>query len=88
LKESSVSFVSPCLGLVILIAIAPQLLADRILNFPRLSSEENTFTGVAIVNPSTQDALITLTAYGEDGELLTGISNPRQLTIPANQQLA
>ncbi|MCH8820586.1 MAG: hypothetical protein IIB03_09755, partial [Acidobacteria bacterium] len=78
----------PCLLLFTLIVTAGNLLAESILNFPRLSSEENTFTGVAIVNPSAQDALVTFTAYGEDGELLTGINNPVPLMVPAKSQLA
>ena len=78
----------PCLLLFTLIVTAGNLLAESILNFPRLSSEENTFTGVAIVNPSAQVALVTFTAYGEDGELLTGINNPVPLMVPAKSQLA
>ncbi|MEE8348855.1 MAG: leucine-rich repeat domain-containing protein [Acidobacteriota bacterium] len=74
-----------CLNLLVL---TPSLIADSTLNFPRLSSEEGTFTGVAIVNPSAQDALVTFTAYGEDGEQLTGIVNPVQRTVPSNGQLA
>ena len=43
---------------------------------------------MAIVNPSGQDATITVTAYGVDGQPLTGISNPVEIMVPANQQLA
>ena len=32
--------------------------------------------------------MVTFSAYGEEGELLTGINNPAQLTVPAKQQLA
>jgi len=74
----------PCLFLFTLLAVVPNLLAASTLNFPRLSSEEGTFTGLAIVNPSTQDALVTFTAYGEDGQLLTGINNLVPLMVPAN----
>ena len=61
--------------------------ASSTLNFPRLSFDESTYTGVTIVNPSDQEALITLTAYGENGQLLTGIDNPVQETVPARSQL-
>ena len=62
--------------------------ASSTLNFPRLSFEEGTFTGIAIVNLSSQEATVTLTAYGENGEVLAGIENPVDLIVPANQQTA
>ena len=62
--------------------------ASSTLNFPRLSFDQTTFTGVAFVNPSDEDALVTLTAYGEDGQVMTGIQNPVQVVVPANAQLA
>jgi uncharacterized repeat protein (TIGR01451 family) len=64
--------------------------ASSTLNFPRLAFESGRFTGIAIVNPSAADAVVTLTAYGEDGKVLTGSGfvNPAQLTIKANQQIA
>ena len=62
--------------------------ASSTLNFPRLSFDPTTFTGVAFVNPSDEDALVTLTAYGEDGQPMTGILNPVQVVVPANAQLA
>ena len=57
-----------------------------ILNFPRLSFEPNTLTGVALVNPSGEPAEVTITAFGEDGQVLTGIINPAQVTVAAGQQ--
>ena len=62
--------------------------AGSTLNFPRLSFEENTLTGFAIVNPSDQDAVVTVTVYGEDGQPLTGIANPVLVAVPANQQFS
>ncbi len=60
------------------------------LVFPRLSSEPNTVTGLAISNLSAETATVTLTAYGTDGTVLSGsgITNPATLTIPAEQQAA
>ncbi|MEE8349794.1 MAG: hypothetical protein V3R94_09505, partial [Acidobacteriota bacterium] len=42
--------------------------AQSTLNFPRLDFDPTTFTGLAIVNPSAQDAVLTFTAYGQDGQ--------------------
>ncbi|HEY3130293.1 MAG TPA: hypothetical protein VGL91_12610 [Acidobacteriota bacterium] len=76
--------------LLVLILRMLEVRADSVLNFPRLSFESNTFTGIAIVNPSPQAALVTLTAYGTDGRPVSasGFKNPAQLTVPANQQVA
>ena len=64
--------------------------AASTLNFPRLALEKDRYTGIAIVNPTAQDAAVTLTAYGAAGERLSGpgFVNPVQLTIKANQQTA
>ncbi len=65
--------------------------AASTLNFPRLSFEEDFLTGIAIVNPTDQEAVVTFTAYDQSGQLLTGtgITNPAAPeTIPGNQQLA
>ncbi|MDA2930597.1 DUF11 domain-containing protein, partial [Acidobacteria bacterium AH-259-O06] len=74
--------------LATIIFCSSYLLASSTLNFPRLSFEEETLTGVAIVNPGDQDALVTITAYGENGQPLSGIVNPVQVTVPANQQFS
>ena len=65
-------------------------LAESRLNFPRLSNEPGTITGVAIVNPRDEAATITVTAYLENGALLAGegIQNPVEMVIEGNQQLA
>ena len=57
------------------------------LNFPRLSFETATLTGLAIVNPNDQSADITLTAFNADGGLLPGVNSVGR-TIEANSQLA
>ena len=67
---------------------ASWLQASSTLNFPRLSFEDNTITGVAIVNPSADTAEVTITSYGSNGELLsgTGITNPISVSISAEEQ--
>ncbi|HEY3129920.1 MAG TPA: DUF11 domain-containing protein, partial [Acidobacteriota bacterium] len=76
--------------LLLIHAAAASLEARSVLNFPRLSFEQNTLTGIAIVNPTDQLAAVTLTAFGTDGRPLaaSGLQNPAQLTIAANQQTA
>ena len=65
-------------------------LAASSLVFPRISSEANALTGLAIANLSSETATLTLTAYGSNGELLTGpgFTNPATLSIPSHQQVA
>ncbi|MDA2936979.1 hypothetical protein MYX75_01785 [Acidobacteria bacterium AH-259-A15] len=74
------------LVIIVLLSLA-YLQAESTLNFPRLSFEPDTLTGVAIVNPSNGDAQVTITAYGADGQPLAGIQNP-VVTIAANQQFS
>ncbi|HEV8132694.1 MAG TPA: leucine-rich repeat domain-containing protein [Acidobacteriota bacterium] len=84
-------FFSILLGLLaLLLRLSSSAQADSVLNFPRLSFEQNTFTGIALVNPSGQSAVVTFTAYGADGNLLagSGFHNPAQITVPPNQQIA
>ena len=65
--------------------------ASSTLNFPRISYDSGTFTGMAFVNPNTTQANITLRAYGPSGALIpqtSGFRNPVTLTVPAGQQKA
>ncbi len=80
---------SACIVLVALLHPAP-LRADSVLNFPRLVSNPDTLTGVAIVNPTATDAQVNIFAYGADGTLLAGpgVTNPATITVPANQQFS
>jgi len=66
------------------------LQAATVLNFPRLSHATGTFTGIAIANPTDGAAQVTLTAYGVDGQPLSGsgITNPAVVTVESNQQFA
>ena len=78
------------LSLGLILASATLVQGASVLNFPRLSFETGTLTGVAIANPTNQAASVTITAYGVDGTVLTssGFKNPTQLSIPALQQRA
>jgi hypothetical protein len=60
------------------------------LNFPKLAFESDAFVGIAIVNPTGQEATVTLTAYDSAGKQLagTGFTNPAQVTIRPGQQIA
>src|SRR5262245_54107398 len=56
--------------------------AASTLNFPKLVLDSRTFTGLAIANPSAQEAVVTLTAFGPAGEPLSagGFTNPATVT--------
>ncbi len=64
--------------------------AATTLNFPRVSFDPNTLTGVAFVNPTDQTATVQVVAYGEDGKPVTGdaFANPAELTIAPYRQEA
>lgn len=66
------------------------LLAESILNFPRIDLDPQKLTGIAIVNPSTSAATVTLSLYQPDGELakLNGKSNPLQISVGPESQYA
>ncbi len=60
------------------------------LIFPRLSYEEGTLTGVALLNPNDTSAMVTLTAYDSGGQVIEtdGLENPHQITIEPGRQFA
>ena len=62
--------------------------ARSILNFPFLTFEKDTITGVAIVNLGEEDAQVEVTAYLSGGGLLQGegIENPVALEVKAGTQ--
>lgn len=66
------------------------LYAESRLVFPRLFFQQGRFSGIAIANPTSTEASITMTAYNPDGTLLSGdgVTNPRNDTIPAGSQYA
>ncbi|MEJ2077211.1 MAG: hypothetical protein P8020_02940 [Acidobacteriota bacterium] len=71
-----------------IIGLAAPCLAGTTLNFPRLSFEPGTCTGIAIANPTDFEATVTLTAYGGDGTLLAGpgVTVPQPFNIKPHQQ--
>jgi hypothetical protein len=77
-------------GTILFVLSVLAVRAESVLNFPRLSFEPNTLTGIAVVNPTSQDASVTFTAYGADGEPLAGegFKNPVQLSVKSNQQIS
>ncbi len=60
------------------------LSAASVLDFPRFSLDPEIFTGIAILNPNQTPAQVTLTAYGNDGQVL-GV---REVEIPAGSQIS
>ncbi len=64
--------------------------AQTVLRFPRVVSGSETYTGIAVSNPTPEAATVTLTAYTPEGSVWTGagISNPETVTVPAGGQLA
>lgn len=63
---------------------------ELFLIFPRVKQDENTLTGLALANPTTQPAQVSLILVDNSGNLIEGpgITNPRELTIAPNQQVA
>lgn len=72
------------------LGLCPYALSSSTLNFPRISYDSKTFTGMAFVNPNSTQAVISLSAFGTDGTLIhrAGFTNPVTLTVPAGQQIA
>ena len=60
------------------------------LIFPRLSFEEGTLTGIALLNPNSTSASVTFAAYDDTGRLIeaSGFENRRQIAIAAGLQFA
>ncbi|MEJ2145850.1 MAG: hypothetical protein P8020_12005 [Acidobacteriota bacterium] len=75
---------------LIFLGLWPFAFSSSTLNFPRISYDSQTFTGMAFVNPNNSKASITLSAYGTDGLLIhrTGFTNPVTLTVKPGQQIA
>jgi hypothetical protein len=63
------------------------VLGESVLNFPRLSNEEGTITGVTFFNPNPEEAQVEVTAYRANGTLFSGFTNPAQVAVPGGQQL-
>ena len=82
-----------CRGLALCLATAllPSVLsAQSILNFPRVISSDQVFTGIAVGNPTPNMVTVTFTAFVADGSLVAGggVENPTTKMIAAGGQLA
>ena len=62
--------------------------AQSVLNFPRVISTQQVFTGIAVGNPTPSTVTVTFTAYEADGSLVAGSPNPTTAMVPAGGQLA
>ena len=72
--------------LIAAVALLPsQLLGQTVLNFPRIVSSADAVTSISVVNPTSQEVSITLTAFESSGSplVIAGVSNPFTATIPA-----
>src|SRR4029453_12718299 len=74
----------------VLLAIAVPGVAQSVLTFPRVISDPNIFTGIAVGNPTSGEVSVTFTSFQPVGSVASGngIRNPATLTIPAGGQLA
>jgi DNA-binding beta-propeller fold protein YncE len=61
---------------------------ERIGVIPNLQATVSTDMGIALTNPTNQEAIITLIARDFDGEIIsgTGITNPARIVLPASMQ--
>jgi len=75
-------------GLVLL--LTGQAYSQTLLNFPRILSSSERFTGIALNNPTSETATVTLTAYTPNGERLSGanIQNPVTVRLSSASQYA
>jgi YVTN family beta-propeller protein len=74
------------LALIAAVAFFPiPLFGQTVLNFPRVISTPETSTTISVVNPSSLEVSITLTAFDPSGAPLakSGVSNPFTATVPA-----
>ncbi len=77
-----------CISLLSAWILPASVFAESRLIFPRLVFQQGRFSGVAISNPTSSSATITLTAYDTNGTLFTGdgVSNPHTETILPGSQ--
>lgn len=75
---------------VLLFIAAIPSFGQSVLNFARVISTQQIFTGLAISNPTSAEAAVTFSAFQPDGSLFTatGIANPVTVNIPAGGQYA
>ena len=76
--------------LLVAVALPSALSAQTVLNFSRVISSDQIFTGLAVGNPTPQPVTVTFTAYNADGTMVAavGVENPTSRLIAAGGQLA
>ncbi len=70
---------------ILFFSLTGELFGQTVLNFPRVIQSAETFTGLAVSNPTSAEASITFAAFQPDG---TAFQTPRTVTIPAGGQYA
>jgi hypothetical protein len=77
-----------CLFLAVCVLTVLPLSASTRLIFPRIVLQQGRFSGLAIANPTTGSATITLKAYTGEGALFAGagVTNPNSKTLAAGEQ--
>ncbi len=80
----------PFAALLVICFNVSSLWGVSILNFPRISFDTETLTGIAFVNPTRATARVEISAYGVDGQLLHGntFENPAVIELFAGEQHA
>ncbi len=75
---------------LILFAACAGLQGGSSLIFPRISREDQTLTGIAFVNTSSQPAIVRITLYDTGGSVVhaPGLVNPAEVEIGPGSQLA
>ncbi len=78
------------LSLLMWVAGAGSALAAQRLIFPRFSFDPGTYTGLALANLTPEEMELTLTAFGVNGELLSGqgFQNPATIRLGSGQRTA
>jgi len=76
---------------LLLLLLGPSaLFGQSVLQFPRVISTSELYTGIAVGNPTSSEASVTFTAFQSDGTVLAGanVRNPVTVTVPAAGQYA
>ncbi len=76
-------------AIAVCLCLSSSVLAGTRMIFPRiLVQQQGRWSGIAIVNPNSTDASITLKAYNPDGTQFSGnqVVNPATGTVPAGGQ--
>jgi hypothetical protein len=76
--------------LLFVVACSMPLQAGTRLIYPRVTFESAQFCGIAVVNPGTAEAEISLKAYRPDGSAYSGagVTNPAVVKLGGGQQFS